>query len=253
MNWQTPPTELNLFHNEVHIWCVNLNIPESQIEQLAKLLCEEEITRANRFHFPHHRQRFIVARSTLRIILGRYLKIEPSNIQFQYTPKGKPSIKGDEGLNFNMSHSENMALYGITRDRLIGVDIEYLRPMEDAAQLAKRFFCQSEYEVISPLPPGEREKVFFRAWTAKEAFLKATGAGIGGGLEGVEVDLTCEDTIRFLRLKEPEYTVSDWSLLSLIPADEYRGAVVVQGDLSMISQYRLNMTFKFEEQKDHHF
>lgn len=226
--------------NDVHIWCVNLDLPQQPIPQLVKILSEEEISKANRFRFQQHQHRFIVARSTLKIILGQYLNLEPGSIEFEYTSKGKPFLRGGEGLEFNISHSQSLALYGITRDRPIGVDIEYLRPMKDAEQLAKRFFCQSEYKVISELPPGEREKVFFRAWTAKEAFLKATGEGIGGGLDKVEVDLN-QDSLLLLSIQNDYHSVSEWTLLPLMPADDYLGAVVVKGNISKQELYTYNL------------
>lgn len=229
--WQASPQDLKLQKNDVHIWCANLDLPKEKIQQLTTILSEEEISRANRFRFEQHRHRFIVARSTLKIILGQYLNIESDRIEFDYTPKGKPRIREGEGLEFNMSHSQTLGLYGVTRDRPIGVDIEYLRPMEDATQLAKRFFCTSEYEAISSLAPKEREKYFFRAWTAKEAFLKATGEGIGGGLDQIEVDLTFQDSVKLLKIKGDSQTVYQWSLLPLNPANNYLGAVVVKGEV----------------------
>ncbi|WP_013323860.1 4'-phosphopantetheinyl transferase family protein [Gloeothece verrucosa] len=227
--WQTPPQELTLDFQDVHIWCANLDLPQEQILPLAKLLCEEEINRANRFQFEHHRHRFIAARGTLRIILGQYLNRVSDRIEFDYSPKGKPSIIASQGIEFNMSHSETLALYGVTRNRPIGVDIEYLRPMKDAAQLAKRFFCQSESEAISGLPAGEIEKTFFRAWTAKEAFLKATGEGIAGGLDQIEVDLSSQESRQFLSINGNAQEVENWSLLPLVVAENYLGAVVVKG------------------------
>lgn len=237
--WPTPPKNLTLEKNDVHIWCTNLDLSREKIQQLETILSQEEINRANQFYFEKHRHRFIVARSSLRIILGQYINIKSDRIQFDYTPKGKPYLVGREEIEFNVSHSENMSLYGVTGNRPIGVDIEYLRPIEDAAKLAKRFFCPSEYEVISPLAPGEREKAFFRAWTAKEAFLKATGEGIGGGLDQVEIDLTSQESIKLLKIQNNCHAANEWSLLPLILADDYIGAVVVKGKLFTQKIYSL--------------
>ncbi|ACK73661.1 4'-phosphopantetheinyl transferase [Gloeothece citriformis PCC 7424] len=237
--WSIPPQDLKLEENEVHIWCTHLDLPAEKIQQLETILSEEEINRANRFYFEKHRHRFIVARSSLRIILGQYLKIKSDRLQFDYSPKGKPSLVGGGGIKFNLSHSENMSLYGITRNSLIGVDIEYLRPVEDVAKLAQRFFCPREYEVISSLASGEIEKAFFRAWTAKEAFLKATGEGIGGGLDQVEIDLTTQESVKFLKIGNHTEAVNEWSLFPLMPAEGYIGAVVVKGKELVKNFYKL--------------
>lgn len=234
---------LTLSQDEVHLWWVNLELSAENAENLAYILSEKEKERAKRFHFLYHQHRFIAARSALRIILGRYLNLNPQKIEFTYSDKGKPSIANLENhqrLEFNLSHSQTLALCGITSDRPIGVDIEQLRPMKDAAQLAQRFFCPSEFAVISPLPPGEQEKAFFRAWTAKEAFLKATGEGLSGGLDQVEVDLL-SDVMRLRSIKGEVQPVKAWSILSLIGKEDYLGAVVVK-DKFNFQQFQLDLT-----------
>jgi 4'-phosphopantetheinyl transferase len=115
-----------------------------------------------------------------------------------------------------------MAIVGISRDRPIGVDLEKMRSMENAEQLAQRFFCASEYYLLTQAIPEERDQLFFQLWTAKEAYLKATGEGIGGGLNQVKIAL---NPLRFINLP-------NWYLQSFEfnPDDElnYWAAIAVE-------------------------
>src|SRR5262245_39723938 len=117
--------------DSVHIWRLELSVPQAKVEVLRQLLTEDEKIRADRYHFQRDRNRFIVARSVLRSMLGRYLGIKPEQFRFEYTRYGKPVLANDalnQEWNFNVSHAESQALYGITRHRRIGVDIEFMRP-----------------------------------------------------------------------------------------------------------------------------
>lgn len=223
--WLPAPTDLTLLPDDVHIWQIDLEQPEVKLQSLAQTLSSEEIARAERFYFPKHRQRFIAGRGILRSILGQYLDIEPAKVRFDYLPRGKPVLAdtlADSGLSFNLSHSEGLGLCGVSYQRQIGVDIEHIRPVSDLESLAKRFFLPREYNLVRSHPSEQQPDIFFRYWTCKEAYLKATGEGLAQ-LEQIEVSLTPTKPAKLL-------TSENWSLLELIPANNYRSAVVVAGD-----------------------
>ncbi len=238
--WQIPPNNLTLTSQDVHLWKMNLNLSLPQIDRRYQMLSSEEQEKADRFRFAVHRRRFIVARSTLRILLGRYVNLEPAQIEFTYNARGKPSLvqlSNSEQLQFNLSHSEELALYGVSCDRLIGVDLEHLRSLDDAQSLAKRFFCRSEFELIDSLPLDKQRQAFFQMWTAKEAYLKAVGEGIGGGLNRVEVCFN--EPNPFLQLSDRSTSLSEWTLLPLVPQADYLAALVVEGNNWQLRQFAL--------------
>ncbi|MFN9399540.1 MAG: 4'-phosphopantetheinyl transferase family protein, partial [Dolichospermum sp.] len=112
-NWLPAPKNLNLSLNDVHLWRINLNQSESQLQTFWETLSSDEIARAERFYFPEHRQRFIAGRGTIRAILGRYLAIDPKQVEFEYQPRGKPFLAAkfaNQRLFFNLSHSKDLAL-----------------------------------------------------------------------------------------------------------------------------------------------
>jgi 4'-phosphopantetheinyl transferase len=223
-SWLPAPKDLNLLLNDVHIWRINLNSSESQLQSFRETLSSDEIARAERFYFPEHRQRFIAGRGSLRAILGQYLGIEPKEVEFEYQPRGKPLLAAkfaDQELVFNLSHSQDLALCGVSYQNKIGVDLEYIRTMSDLESLAKRFFSAREYEYLRLISAEEKQQIFFRYWTCKEAYLKATGDGLVQ-LEEIEISL---------RLNQPSQLLisGDWSLRELTPADNFAAAVVVAG------------------------
>ena len=208
--WLSSPVDLTLSQDEVHVWRADLDLPAARLQQLVQSLSADEQVRAERFYFEQHRQRFIAGRGILRILLGRYLSVEPQQLRFDYTSSGKPALAktGDSRLQFNLSHSQGLALYAVTRDRQIGIDLEQLRPTADVEQIAQRFFSAQEYAAIQSLPPDQKLEAFFRYWTCKEAYLKATGDGLSQ-LERIEVEIIPGEPVKLLRILED--LPQDWT------------------------------------------
>ena len=244
--WGSPPKSLSLSDNEVHLWRASLSLPADVIQQFGQTLSADEWQRAQRFHFERDRRRFIAGRSILRKILSRYLAITPSQINFCYGPQGKPALSNDgDGLSlcFNLSHSGDMVLYAITRDRQIGVDIEQIREI-NAEQLAQRFFSLQEFAAIKSVSPPQKQAAFFQLWTCKEAVLKATGKGISG-LEQVEIRLGIEDPTQLIRLDGDSLSIDNWSIQQFAPAAGYTAALAAEGNVLRVSYLRFPN--KYEE------
>lgn len=230
--WHTPPKSLALGYQDVHVWRAVLDAPTEYVQQMVKILSSDEQQRAKRFYFDRDRQRFIIGRGLLRTILGRYLGLEPSRVQFCYEPRGKPvlaDVDNKDKLRFNLSHSQGLAVYAITCDGQIGIDLEQIRPFPNAEDIAKRFFSVRESTEISRLPPEQQQTAFFKTWTCKEAYLKATGDGLAGSLDQVEVMVTPEEPAQLLSIRGDSYIASGWSLYELKPASDYIAALAVAG------------------------
>jgi 4'-phosphopantetheinyl transferase len=235
MIWQNPPTLPRLTANQVHIWRANLDLPPIEVTRLTTLLAADEITRASKFRFPEHKRRFIVARGILRQLLSNYLDIDPKSLKFAYSDRGKPQLielNLASSVQFNLSHSQEYALFGFTTPHLIGVDLEYLRPMPDALKIAQRFFSAQEFDLISNLAIEQRDKIFFQLWTAKEAYLKAIGIGLAGSLANVEINLEQDTQTNFLILKGNLTSASDWSMYACVPATNYVATVAIQTQIT---------------------
>jgi 4'-phosphopantetheinyl transferase len=223
---------LALLSDDVHVWCAFLDQPAARAQQLAQTLSADERMRAERFYFERDRKRFIVGRGLLRTILGCYLGIAPNRLQFCYGPRGKPDLAeicGGRKLCFNLSHSQGLALYGITRDRKIGIDLEHIRPISKTEQIAERFFSVRENAVFRALPPSKKQVAFLNCWTRKEAYLKAIGEGLVRSLEQIEVSLAPGEPARLLSIEGDLQSAERWILQELTPALGYVAALVVEG------------------------
>lgn len=221
--WSSAPKDFVLLPNEVHIWRANLDVPPFPLEVLQKTLSVDERQRADRFHFERDRAYFIAARGILRTLLAQYLKISAPHLKFIYSSKGKPSLK-ESAISFNLSHSHGLALYAITLSSKVGIDLEYMRDLE-TAQLAKRFFTPSEYNTLISLPIQQQKNAFFQFWTAKEAYLKATGDGLVG-LQNVEFLLSLDKPISLLEIAGK--TVESWFIKQFIPQANYMATVAIE-------------------------
>jgi len=181
--WSLPPAHLVLSHDEIHVWRASLDQPPARVAALEQTLSLDEHARAQRYHFAHDRQHFIIRRGLLRQMLGDYLGIEPGSLRFRSGPFGKPELAEMPCTytpHFNVSHSHELALFAFARDHEVGVDIEYVRPVAEAEQIAGRYFSVQERDTLRDLPPDWMYEQFFIYWTRLEAYLKASGMGLAG-------------------------------------------------------------------------
>jgi 4'-phosphopantetheinyl transferase len=178
---------LSLAPAEVHLWHAALTVTLEKEAIYRRLLNAEEIARADRFRFPHHRQYFIAGRAILRLILSSYLQIPAEKLIFSYQDYGKPYLAQND-LQFNVSHSHAYAVYAITPVHRIGVDLE---KVEDhyADGVANRCFSAWEYQQLACLSAPERVQGFYRIWSRKEALIKALGLGLSFPINSFSVPI----------------------------------------------------------------
>jgi 4'-phosphopantetheinyl transferase len=213
---------------EVHLWFVELTASPASIEECYRSLSADEIDRASRFRFEHLKTAFTLSRGILRVLLGRYLAIEPDRIRFAYGPRGKPRLAFPEApLEFNLAHSGRFAAYAFATGCELGVDIEEVRPVSHQEDIVRRFFSREECEEWLELDPTQRDEAFFCCWTRKEAYIKALGDGLSMPLDRFRVSLRPGEPAALIRADEGPAAASRWSLYSLAPADGYVGALAL--------------------------
>ena len=198
---------------------------------LTQYLSDEERLRANRFVFERDRRRFIVGRARLRGLLAARLGVEPDAVEIAYGTRGKPALSpkhSDSSLCFNVSHCEDVAVYAFSDSRQIGVDIEAVRELRDADDVAARFFSRGEHETYLALDVRDRPLGFFNCWTRKEAFIKAIGDGLYHPLDSFDVSLVPGDPARLLRVGTAPGESCGWQLESFVPAPGFVAAVVIE-------------------------
>ena len=218
-------------HTAFEVVVFPLDVEPEATRASAALLSDDERQRADRFVFERDRRRFIVARAELRKLLAARLGVQPESVEFRYGVRGKPALAdrcAESGLRFNLSHAVDVAACAFSWVPEIGIDIESIRVIPDAEEIAARFFSRRENEAYRGLDPDDRPQGFFNCWTRKEAFVKALGDGLSYPLDRFDVTLSPGNPARILRVEDTLGSDCAWSLHSFPPAAGLTGAIVVQ-------------------------
>jgi 4'-phosphopantetheinyl transferase len=205
----------------VHIWRVRLDVPAPALAALAATLARDEQARAAGFLGEQDRARWVACRAALRGVLAGYAGLPPECCRFGYTVHGKPFLLGPPALTrlqFNLSHSDGLALAAVACDRAVGVDLERIRPDVDMPGVGRLVFSQAERDALDRVPEADCLAAFFDFWTRKEAYLKCRGLGFSGSPAQVTVG-RAGDEGRFF-------------LANLSPAPGYAAAAAVEGGWS---------------------
>ena len=160
----------------VHVWSDWVD-GRAELRALHSL-DDDEQERAGRFRFERDRIRFVARRLLLRRVLSDYVGVAPGMIHYRTSPMGRPELEPACGVSFSASHSDGLATIAVARGRLVGVDVERVRPIEDALDLGLRFYSPGEYEHLRTTTEAGRSRAFLELWTQKEAYVKAIGAGM---------------------------------------------------------------------------
>lgn len=232
VDWLVPPPDLKLLAGQLHVWCVDQNVPLVQLNAYWRLLAADEQARANRFRIERDRTHYVVARAGLRVIIGRYFDLSPEQVAFSYSEYDKPALTAvppHSPFQFNVTHSGGLALLAFCRGEAVGIDVEKIRPLPDAEQIAHRFFSQHENQVFKNVPPAQRSAAFFNCWTRKEAYIKAIGEGLSCPLDVFDVTLTPGEPARLLRIRGSEQAAAAWFLHAFDPRPGFTAALAVTG------------------------
>jgi 4'-phosphopantetheinyl transferase len=170
---------------EVHVWRADL---DGEIWPGAEALPAAERERAQRFLRALPRRRWVASRWALRLVLARHLGQEPAAIGLARGEHGKPRLALEpERLEFNLSHSEGIALVAVSRGRAVGVDVERVGAERDPLALAERALDPEDAAAVRSARPERRAAVFHERWARHEARLKCLGTGLGAAREEAPV------------------------------------------------------------------
>lgn len=200
----------------VTLWWCSLERPADEITHFDAWLSSPEHARAERFGTEALRHRYIVGRAMLRLLLGRTLGIAAKDVSIRRGVRGRPELADmTAGLDFNVSHTKDVALIGIA-DALptgarIGVDVERADRDVNSDGLARKFLTERERAGFTPLAYDERRRRFLRLWTCKEAMSKATGDALSAPFQQLDVTL---GEIPRLVAGPPPYAPEAWRLVT---------------------------------------
>jgi 4'-phosphopantetheinyl transferase len=204
----------------VSLALLDLDLPSAELDEYRCWLDPDELLRASAFRRPVDRDRFVARRGLMRAYLGHELGIAPHLVRIGTDEHGKPFLRDDPDLAFNLSHSNGLALLATIRGGAVGCDIEWRNSELACPRVAERLFAPQEYEALTTLPSDQWVAGFYNCWTRKEAYVKALGLGLSHPLDAFTVTVAPD---------EPACFTSDepgWTLASFEPAPGYQAALV---------------------------
>ncbi|UCE20083.1 MAG: 4'-phosphopantetheinyl transferase superfamily protein [Gemmatimonadota bacterium] len=226
------PERLTINSSQVHVWCADLNIHSDRLHKYYHTLSADERDRSARFKFQKDRDGYIAAHGILRAVLSRYVNTKPCQLRFYANNFGKPSLDTSTGPGmprFNMAHSSGLALFCISRDREVGIDLETIRPLDEIKEIAAQSFSPKEVETLLALPDKEQVEAFYTCWTRKEAYVKARGMGLSLPLDRFDVSLSPDEPARLLASREDPQETFRWTLMGFNPRPNFVAALAVAG------------------------
>jgi 4'-phosphopantetheinyl transferase len=222
----------------IHIWIVQLDKWNSHLTELNVLLSDEELERSKRLKVIEKQEQFIISRGILRLILASYLDLDPTAINIQLTPDGKPFLERSD-LTFNLSHSGNTLLLGVNKNLSLGIDIQRIYAISNLETIIENYFSENEKNYLKSRPADLLRDHFFSIWTAKEAYLKAIGKGFQESPTEIST-LPDESTSNFLLNSNNKGVISqDWTITSINLDQNYKAAIAVNGEIKGIKRIRL--------------
>jgi len=236
-------TPRTLAENVIHVWFGYedlLDDPANAARFLA-VMSDDELARDRRFLVETPRRLHRLARGMQRMVLTSYLPgTLPREFRFVNGATGRPALAPPydaSGLDFNLAHTSGLVVLAIARGRSIGVDVE-IHDKKVPLEVARRFFSEVEADTLQALPADAQPRRFLRLWTLKEAYLKAIGTGIAGGLDGMTFRIDDHGACTFERAADPH--AARWSFsqfdvraghvlaLAQLPARESGAAAAIE-------------------------
>jgi 4'-phosphopantetheinyl transferase len=194
--------------NAVEVWLAfDASFQDARVQaEFAAMLSPQESERMQRLHLESGRRQFALTRALQRRVLSAYAAdVAPVEWRFQISAEGRPSLAPPFdrlGLHFNIAHTEGLVAMAVCRHACVGVDAEKLGRAPLA--VVERYFSAAEASQLRALPPDAQPRRFVQLWTLKEAYLKAVGRGLAGGLGRMSFHFDATGQFRFERDDDPD-------------------------------------------------
>ena len=214
----------------IDLWCTYIiEIADATLwPRYDALLTPAERAKQMRFRFARDQRRYLVTRALARTVLSRYSSVRPEEWVFSAGPRGRPAISAPPTLpplEFNIAHSADLVMLGVTSGRTLGIDAESIVARDVDIDGLDRYFAPEESAALLALPTHARRRRFFELWTLKESYLKATGMGLGIKLDAFRFVLTGERGLDLYMRPELADSPRRWRLWQLALRADYLAAV----------------------------
>jgi 4'-phosphopantetheinyl transferase len=229
---------------DVHVWTGRLVDHADVTADLLPILDDDERARAGRFSFEEDRRRFILAHGMTRRLLADYLRSDAATLTFARNQHGKPHLASPTNgadLQFSLSHSGHCCMLALRRNHPIGVDVEKLRELPHAADIAQRYFTPGESRALAGLSKAAQRDAFFVLWTHKEAMVKGLGLSLAANLASVEFDLDPVTGPQLVGLGNDRTIAEKWCSRRVDPEAGYVAAVATEHPIRSLALRNWNV------------
>lgn len=217
--------------DEIHIWNYSLEPNENLAESYFEKLSEDEKSKAKKIIIKEVKYRSILSKVITRNILSKYLDKEFNLINYYYNEFGKPILSSDINhlnLDFNNSHSGNLGVMAITKKKPIGIDVEQVIELKNLDELINHIFTDNEINELYRLNQIDKTLMFYKIWTAKEAFVKAIGQGLSFPIKNIEFKIDSPRGISIRDIKEFPDSLNEWQIYNFTPKENYTSTIAVK-------------------------
>lgn len=242
--------QLPLVQGDVDIWVALVEqVADTDLAaQFDAVLTEDERNKHAKFFFDKDRRRYVVTRSLVRYVLSRYVPIRPVDWRFEATAFGRPVIAnahpGVAGLSFNISHSDQVVVLAVTRDRQIGIDVEDLS-RRAPLDIADSFFSPDEARQLRSLSADAQPQRFFDFWTLKESYIKARGKGLSLPLDQFGFDLRGDGPVRVRFDARLDDAPEHWTFWQWRPTADCLAALCVENQPDLTTRVTVRRSIPF--------
>lgn len=220
--------DMKIKKNECHIWTIKLDLICNQ--KFYSMLSKKEKSIADKFYFKKDRNAYIISHFAMKNILSNYLSIPLNKIEYKYTKYKKPFLDkriNKKNINFNLSHSKDLAILGVALNYDIGIDIEKINKKIKYKEVARNFFSRKEIEQLEKTSLSKKRDFFFNCWTKKESYLKFLGNGILSLSNDLEISV-------FQKKRTSKKTKCAFFIYELNIHPEYKAAVTLENNINKI-------------------
>ncbi|MCH5586174.1 4'-phosphopantetheinyl transferase superfamily protein [Shimazuella sp. AN120528] len=215
---------------QVDLYLFSIDPNDYDEKEFLSILSAEEQEKANKFHFPSLQKKYVISHGMMRQLIASYIACNPRDIRYHFNAFGKPELVIPScPLHFNLSHSEQFAALAIA-SHPVGADIEQIKPLEDYVSLTRHFLSIKERKSFCQLAADDQQLAFYRAWTRKEAYIKAIGMGLSYPVE--QVTISFDEQPQLLEDRANPMNVEKLSIVSFEHKD-YLGAVAIPKDYTV--------------------
>jgi len=216
--------------NNLDVWRIFIPNCISVISDEIHLVNETELIKSQSFVQEEDKIRFLLGKIYLRKLLSNYLQIAPEEVLFSFTEFNKPFLAAYPNLNFNLSHSGDYIIIGLSNRWSVGVDVEVMNTKNDLFSMI--YSTMSVVEIPSILNSDNPRPMFYKHWTRKEALLKGLGVGLIDDLKGYSV---C-DGLNFVPSELFNFT-STLNIRNFVMDEEYSVSIAYDTAIRVIRFY----------------